>query len=174
MGDNPAMEGHRPPPGLARARADLDAGRRWKARDRLQGLVRARPDDPEVLDLLGQVLFDMGDLPAAGRYWYLCERDDDPARRAREAFEARWGDHASRARQLPVYAPLAAYPPTVQTRVRDLVPLLPSRAPNSTGPSDVTPGWKAKLFGVVVLVLTVGVWLVGLVVLVALAISWAV
>jgi hypothetical protein len=45
-----------------RARDDLAAGRAWKARDRLQGAL-AVDAPPELVDLLGEVLFGMGDLP---------------------------------------------------------------------------------------------------------------
>ena len=60
-----------------RVRADVDAGRLWKARDRLQGCLRAEPANQDVLDMLGAVWFAMGDLPQAGRHWWLTEREDE-------------------------------------------------------------------------------------------------
>jgi hypothetical protein len=70
---------HRPvTTSIALARADLDEGRAWKARDRLDGLLTTRQDD-EVLDLMGEVRFAMGDLPAAGALWFVTGRDDETA-----------------------------------------------------------------------------------------------
>lgn len=81
---------------LARARADLAAGQAWKARDRLTGVMSTRTDD-EVLDLLGEVYFQMGDLPAAGSLWFVTGRNDESAQAAIAAWherfrgaEARW------------------------------------------------------------------------------------
>lgn len=54
-----------------RVKADLKAGRLWKARDRLVGVLRANPTDQWALEQLGGVYFNMGDLPAAGRAWFL-------------------------------------------------------------------------------------------------------
>jgi hypothetical protein len=59
---------------LERAREDIADGRLWKARDRLTGALRASPSHQELLDLLGEVHYRMGDLPEAGRYWLLTER----------------------------------------------------------------------------------------------------
>ena len=53
-------------PGSAvqRARADLEAGREWKAREGLLAHL-AGAYDAEALELLGEVNFVMRDLPAA-------------------------------------------------------------------------------------------------------------
>ena len=58
---------------VERARADLAAGRAWKARDRLTGFLRDEYD-PEALELLGEVHHTMGDLPAAGAAWFGTSR----------------------------------------------------------------------------------------------------
>lgn len=85
---------------LARARADLEQGRLWKARDRLAGLMATRTDD-EVLDLLGQVHFQMRDLPAAGALWFVTGRDDADARAAIDAWHERFGGAEERWRSIP-------------------------------------------------------------------------
>lgn len=74
---------------MERIRAEIDSGTLWKARDRLQGLVRVRPGDQEVLSLLGEVHFRMGDLPSAGRCWFLTERTGPEVDQALAAMEAR-------------------------------------------------------------------------------------
>ena len=76
-------------PVLHVARAEVAAGRRWKARDRLLGALPAHGADQELLGLLGEVLFAMGDHPEAGRFWALTERDDETPRIARAALEER-------------------------------------------------------------------------------------
>lgn len=74
---------------LARARADLENGRAWKARDRLTGLLAHR-QDPDVLELLATVHQEMQDLPAAGALWFVTGRDDDLARSSIEAWRERY------------------------------------------------------------------------------------
>ena len=85
---------------LDRARADVGAGRLWKARDRLNGLLLDRHDD-ELLDLLATVHFDMGDRPAAGALWFVTGRTDDKAVLAIEAWRERHGGDQARWRSLP-------------------------------------------------------------------------
>src|SRR5438067_5682459 len=79
---------------VERARVDIQAGRLWKARDRLHGAFVSSPADPTVLGLLGDVLWQMGDAPAASRYWCLTSRDDDRSRIAEAAFKERHGNRA--------------------------------------------------------------------------------
>jgi hypothetical protein len=75
-----------------RARGDLQSGRSWKARDRLAGHV-ASNRDAEALDLLGQVHYDMGDLPAAGAVWFGTTRRGADVDEAVAAWRERHGDN---------------------------------------------------------------------------------
>ena len=114
--------GERRPRALARAEADVAAGNLWKARDRLDGLLAQRPADQEVLGLLGDVSFRMGDLPAAGRYWFLTERSGADVEQAVAAMYERHGrGPLPLLNVLPVKPPLDAYPPLVHERLRRLV-----------------------------------------------------
>ena len=151
-------------PVLHTARADLAAGRAWKARDRLLGALPAHGADQELLGLLGEVFFAMGDHPQAGRFWALTERDDEAARVARAAFEERTGGLV--ARQLVVRAPLETYPPAVATRLRALgvQPRLPHGSPEraerrGTVGEPLPLGARAVLGALVTA--TLGPWLVG-------------
>jgi hypothetical protein len=86
---------------LARAHADLEAGREWKARDRLSGLL-ADHYDAEALDLLGEVSYTMRDLPAAGAAWFGTRRRGPEVEAAIEAWRERHNDHfAQMWRSLP-------------------------------------------------------------------------
>ena len=85
---------------MARARAELDAGRQWKARDLLTGLLVHR-QDLEVLDLLATVHHEMQDLPAAGALWFVTGRDDDKARNSIVAWRERYGSDRERWRSIP-------------------------------------------------------------------------
>jgi hypothetical protein len=85
---------------IARARADLDAGRPWKARDRLNGLLRDR-QDAEVLDLLATVHYEMHDLPAAGALWFVIGRDDEIAHDSITAWRQRHGNDEARWHSIP-------------------------------------------------------------------------
>lgn len=83
-----------------RARADLAAGRAWKARDRLAGIMATRTDD-EVLDLLGEVYFAMHDLPAAGALWFVTGRSGADADEAIAAWRERFGGAEARWHSIP-------------------------------------------------------------------------
>lgn len=85
---------------LDRARADLEAGRPWKARDRLNGILGDR-QDAEVLDLLAAVHYEMHDLPAAGAIWFVTGRDDHMAQDAIAAWRERHGNDEARWRSIP-------------------------------------------------------------------------
>lgn len=85
---------------LDRARADLEAGRAWKARDRLVGLLVHRHDS-EVIDLLASVYFRMEDYPAAGALWFAIGRDDEQAQLCLQAWRERFGDDGARWGSIP-------------------------------------------------------------------------
>ncbi|HYN67753.1 MAG TPA: hypothetical protein VES93_12760 [Ornithinibacter sp.] len=55
---------------LRQARRARESGQAWKARDLLLAHVEGS-QDPEALIELGEVLFEMGDLPRAGAVWFV-------------------------------------------------------------------------------------------------------
>lgn len=77
---------------VQRARADLAAGREWKARERLVGHLAAEYD-AEALELLGEVNYAMRDLPAAGAAWFGTSRRGKDVDESVEAWRERHGDH---------------------------------------------------------------------------------
>lgn len=85
---------------LARARADLAAGRAWLARDRLTGLLRDRQDE-EVLALLAEVHLAMGDLPKAGALLAVLGGEGAEHEAALAAWRRRYGDADARWRSIP-------------------------------------------------------------------------
>ena len=95
----PPHEPHRK--AVERAQVDLEAGREWKARDRLAGLLADRYD-AEALDLLGEVNYTMRDLPAAGAAWFATPRRGEEVDEAIAAWRERHSDHfAQMWRSLP-------------------------------------------------------------------------
>ncbi|WP_157581434.1 hypothetical protein [Phycicoccus sp. Root563] len=74
------------------ARADLEAGREWKARDVLVGHV-AGTYDPEALALLGDVHAAMRDLPSAGAAWFGTNRRGADVDAAVDAWRDRHADN---------------------------------------------------------------------------------
>jgi len=131
---------------LARARADLAAGRLWKARDRLTGLLVHR-QDLEVLDLLATVHHEMQDLPAAGALWFVTCRDDEMARISIAAWRERHG--SDRERWLSIPGPIRR-----QARTSDLRSLQEAATSNTgrfarprhTGES-IESWWEPIVFG---------------------------
>jgi tetratricopeptide (TPR) repeat protein len=104
-----------------RVGADLKAGRLWKARERLVGLLRVDPANQWALDQLGEIYFRMGDLPQAGRAWYLTPRVGPEWEAAETAFYERYGKTPSNVvAALHVRAAIDQFPPEVQVRLRTL------------------------------------------------------
>ena len=146
------------PEALRRARADLAAGRPWKARERLRSYVNAYPTDDKALDLLGDVHYTMGDLPAAGAAWILCKRDDE---RTRKAIEALHEEPAL----LRVRAPMEHWPAVVQARLRDFGAEPEPDAEVRSPPSHSSIADKVALAGCLTVLIALAVFaVIGLVV----------
>lgn len=56
---------------LDRARAEIEKGNLWRAKEILQGAIRSETYDVELFEMLGTVFLEMGDLPEAGRFLFL-------------------------------------------------------------------------------------------------------
>jgi hypothetical protein len=120
----------------------------------------------------------MADLPSAGRYWFLTERNDEKVQQALEAMYERHGRRATELIHfLPVRAPIDAYPPEVQTRLRGLQARARKEGfrwdPGKRQPDEqIQSTWKSRivdgLVAAAVLLFFVGVWLVGVVTVVIL------
>lgn len=76
---------------LEQARAAVDAGVTWQARDLLAALVEAERD-PAALAMLGEVYQDMGDLPRAGAVMFASGAKGPEADAAVAAWRAQSGD----------------------------------------------------------------------------------
>jgi hypothetical protein len=88
---------------------------------RLESFVSQYPSHQEALELLGEVLFRMGDLPRAGRYWFMTARNDEEAQLAVAALRSIYPrpEHllaALRVREEPV-----GYPPAAIERFEKVV-----------------------------------------------------
>jgi hypothetical protein len=90
------------------ARAALDDGQAWRARDILAEHVE-HEHDPDAMALLGQVFHDMGDLPRAGAVWFAAGVKGPEVDRAvaawreqsRDDFAVMWRTLPASARQEP-------------------------------------------------------------------------
>jgi hypothetical protein len=148
--------------GLARARADLAAGRPWIARNRLNGVIAHR-QDVEALDLMATVHYEMGDLPAAGALWYVIGRDDDVARRSITAWSEQHRSDIARWRSIP--APVRR---TVGTEQLEGLRRAAGQAGEGGTRRRVPAGqpeawWEPVLFGGGAIIVTV--WIVAMVVI---------
>ena len=93
---------------VRRAREAREAGQVWKARDLLLAHVEGA-QDPEALVELGEVLFEMGDLPRAGAVWFAAGAkgpDVDAAvaawrEQSHDDFAVMWGALPASARSQP-------------------------------------------------------------------------
>ena len=103
--------------GFDRVRGDLQAGRLWKARDRVTGLFAAQPTNQDVLALTGEVYFEMGDLPRAAAFWYLTDCSDEQVDKAMAAMRERYPTAGDIVAALPIRDRIEAFPRPVQVRL---------------------------------------------------------
>jgi hypothetical protein len=156
---------------LERARAEVEAGRLWKARDRLEGYLGTDAHGQDVLALLADVCVRMGDLPAAGKYLYLTESWGGGDGVVREAFEERCGRSAVQMlRALPAKPPLDGYPPDVAARLDRLIGgareegyLWGRKVEELGGPPRSSLVLKERAVVAALALFTVGIWILGVV-----------
>lgn len=104
-----------------RVEEDVRRGRLWKARDRLAGMIRTDPTNQWGLNRLGEIYFRMGDLPAAGRVWFLTDREGPEWDSALAAFYERHGRRAQDiVSELRIRAPIEGFRARAQRRLRAL------------------------------------------------------
>lgn len=80
---------------LERVRVDRANGELWKARRRLEGYVGSVGYQRDVIEALGSICWEMGDVPSAGRFWFFAPADSDAKRAAIETFLRLHGGNAS-------------------------------------------------------------------------------
>jgi hypothetical protein len=148
--------------GLARARADLAAGRPWSARNRLNGVIAHRQDF-EALDLMATVHYEMGDLPAAGGLWYVIGRDDDVARRSIAAWLEHHRNDLARWHSIPapVRRAVSTEPLDVLRRAAGQSGKGGTRHPVPAGEPEAW--WEPVVFGGCAIIVTV--WILAMVVI---------
>lgn len=131
---------------IERARADLASGQPWRARERLRSYLRTNPTDQRALELMGEVLYAMRDLPEAARYWLLTEKSGPAVSEAISAFEQRYRRSPVEAyRALPMkQAGPEDYPPAVSERVRSLRAAATATG-YSTKAAPQPPAWSGWL-----------------------------
>ncbi len=125
---------------VARARAALEAGELWRARDLLAEHLEGSVADAEALSLLGEVLHSMGDLPAAGAAWFGAGVKGPQVDAAVAAWRERNGDDfASMWRSLPRSVRLEPRAPKVEAlRARALE--VDAAADDEAGPVEPSSG----------------------------------
>jgi len=79
---------------MERVSSDVARGDLGKARDRLEGLLAAYPDDLEIRRRLGDLYWRLQYPERAGRHWYLIESERPEMDVAKRAFESRYGGDA--------------------------------------------------------------------------------
>ncbi|GAE66048.1 hypothetical protein H3Z85_11860 [Chryseobacterium indologenes] len=65
---------------------DLKEGRKKKACDRLRNLINQSPDDISLRKSLGNIYYEAGFLDEAGKFWILCEPENDTMKMAVEVY----------------------------------------------------------------------------------------
>lgn len=147
---------------LDRARGDLGSARR-----RLASLLDSSGYDAQACHELAALCLEMGDPVQAGRWLYICERDEGPtepdAHAALAAFTADCRDDpvvmASRLPRFIKTAPPGALPGSVQARLEPLG-LPRSSALNASG-GKRSSGWAMGIGCVIVLVVVAACAVIG-------------
>lgn len=108
-----------------RVDAEIKAGRLWRGREILGGVIQYRIYDPDLFEELGYVLLLMNDLPEAGKYLFLSGKRKPEYEEAIALFLPRHGRHCwhQLVSQFPRrnrFLRLDQYPPLVQDELRAL------------------------------------------------------
>ena len=166
---------------VERARKDIEAGRLWKARDRLVVVVGEGSASQEVLETLGEVYFAMGDQPAAGRFWFLTERGRSDMEEAMASFEERWGSNlGEKLKVVPFNGSAADYPPAARERLLSLeeqarrggLEWPRAKVVEERESSDDPMGLVAWMMVVLLVVVGPGLWLLGIAAALYLLTGW--
>jgi len=109
---------------LDRAEQDLERGEHWLALQRLASYISSTGYDPQVLERIGRIAYEMHDSYTAGRWWLASTAGGEEVERAIQTFITHAGrDPRQVAWQVPAavrLCPLDAYPDSVQDRLRQL------------------------------------------------------
>lgn len=81
---------------MARVERDIERGDLGKARDRLEGLLAAYPDELQIRARLGEIYWRLQYPERAGRHWYLLPSDNSEMDAAKQVFAARHHDDPAR------------------------------------------------------------------------------
>jgi hypothetical protein len=155
---------------VERARDDIRNDRLWKARDRLASALKADPANQELLELLGEVHFRMGDLPNAGRHWILTGHTGPDVDAALAAFEERWGrDPAEKLRMVPLRTSPDDFAGLARERLAALEAEAATAGPQGPGRAagaderDAPTRWSHWLGVAAAVALGPGLWVLGVV-----------
>ena len=97
---------------FVRAEQAFHQGELWRAKEILQGGIRARSYDPDLYERFGMVLLKMGDLLEAGKYLFLCGKREPAFEKSIALFLSRF----ARANPLQLYS---AFPRGARLQRRD-------------------------------------------------------
>lgn len=144
---------------LARVERDVEAGDLGKARDRLEGLLRAYPSELLIRQRLGDVYWRLQYPERAGLHWYLIESGGPDMETAKRSFESRYGgdpwlmldaigfqgglDSIAGTRADEVIRDLAK---RARVTPAKLEAALRRRNPNEPTPDSLEPWWSRWLF----------------------------
>ena len=140
-------------------------------------MLNTAPADQETLELLGTIYYEMGDLPNAGRYWFLTEKDGSEVDEALAALHERH-PFPDLLHHVPARAPAEQYPKRVQLRLEELKAKAAERGVGwRSGQVTHTPPPKTEGMGPLdvlavgaLIILGPGLWFLGI----ASAIYWIV
>jgi len=159
---------------MARADRDIQRGDLGKARDRLEGLLVAYPDDLRIRARLGEIYWRLQYPERAGRHWYLLASENSDMDAAKQAFAAHYNDNPGMVLQAIGYhggleSVAGAYAGEVLRLGRraglteeSLEAAVRKRQPGEPAPPAKVP-WGFKLAGVGLLVFVVAVLVLALI-----------
>src|SRR5690349_2342122 len=106
---------------IERARAEIDRGRLWRAKDILEGSIANMGYNLELYEAYGVLLLQMGDLPKAGQFLFLSGARNPDYREAIRIYLARYKSPTHLFSSFPRGARLidiSTYPPQVESDLR--------------------------------------------------------
>ncbi len=148
---------------IAKVEREVSEGRHWRAKEVLQGAVRAQAYDQDLYERMGLLLLEMRDDLEAGRYLFASGRRRPEYEVAIALYLDKHGGHTADEvyRLLPTRAKLPTisdYPEPLAQELRDLgfdedLPAPPTGPRQRDKTQPITPGTWACLVVVVVLLI---------------------
>jgi hypothetical protein len=100
---------------------DIENGKRFKAANRLQNMIKESPNQIELWHKLAELYYEGGFLDAAGKYWILTEPTEDRIKKCVEIYESSVNNSGCQIlREMLFHGDVSQLSPYAQNKIAEL------------------------------------------------------